>query len=60
LREDDIPVYFSADTGASVYINTTAEYVDEVESSIADCGVDTRIWEVGGPAQVLDESEALF
>ena len=61
LRNDaDIPVYFSVDTGASVYVNTTAEYVDRVESAIADCGVDTRVWEVGGPAQVLDGSEALF
>jgi len=60
LREEDVPVYFSVDTGASVYINTTAEYVDRVESTVADCGVDTRVWEVGGPAQILDESEALF
>lgn len=60
LREDDIPVYFSVDTGASVYINTTDEYVDEVESAIADCGVETRVWEVGGPAHILDEEAALF
>ena len=58
--EGDIPVYFSVDTGASVYVNTTAEYVDRVEAAVADCGVDTRVWEVGGPARVLDESEALF
>jgi len=31
-----------------------------VEEAVADCGVDTRQWEVGGPAQVLDESDALF
>ena len=60
LREGGVPVYFSVDTGASVYVNTTDEYVDEVESAVADCGVDTRVWEVGGPAQVLDDSEALF
>jgi phosphomevalonate decarboxylase len=60
LREGGIPVYFSVDTGASVYVNTTAEYIDEVEPAIADCGVDTRVWKVGGPARVLDESEALF
>jgi phosphomevalonate decarboxylase len=59
-NEEDIPVYFSVDTGASTYVNTTAEYVDRVEEAVADCGVDTRIWEVGGPAKVLDESEALF
>jgi len=60
LRQDGIPVYFSVDTGASVYVNTTVDYVDHVEEAVADCGVDTRIWEVGGPARVLDESEALF
>jgi len=60
LREEDVPVYFSVDTGASVYVNTTEEYVDRVKRTIADCGVDTRVWEVGGPARVLDEDEALF
>jgi phosphomevalonate decarboxylase len=61
LREDeDVPVYFSTDTGASVYVNTTAEYADRVEEVVADCGVETMVWEVGGPAEVLPESEALF
>jgi len=60
LREEGVPVYFSTDTGASVYVNTTAEYVDRVESEIADLGVGTRVWEVGGPASVLGADEALF
>jgi phosphomevalonate decarboxylase len=60
LREDGVPVYFSVDTGASVYINTTADHVDRVEAAVADCGVETRVWEVGGPARVLDGDEALF
>jgi phosphomevalonate decarboxylase len=60
LRAEDVPAYFSVDTGASVYVNTTASHVDRVETAVADCGVDTRVWEVGGPARVLDESEALF
>jgi phosphomevalonate decarboxylase len=60
LREEEgIPVYYSTDTGASVYVNTTAAHVDRVESAVAE-HVPTRVWEVGGPAQVLDESEALF
>ncbi len=58
--EEDIPVYFSADTGASVYVNTTAEYEERVEEAIADCGVETRRWKLGGPARILDDSEALF
>ena len=56
----EVPVYFSTDTGASVYVNTTAEHVDRVEEAVADCGVDTEVWDVGGPARILDESEALF
>jgi len=60
LREAGVPVYFSTDTGASVYVNTLADHVDAVESRIAEIGVDTDVWEVGGPAHVLDESEALF
>ena len=61
LRDsEEIPVYFSTDTGASVYVNTTAAHVDTVESAIADVGVDTDVWEVGGPAEVHPESDALF
>ncbi len=59
LREEGLPVYFSVDTGASVYVNTTEAHVARVESAVADCGVDTRVWEVGGPARVLD-GEGLF
>ena len=58
--EEDVPVYFSADTGASVYVNTTAAFVDRVEEAIEACGVETRRWSVGGPARVLEEDEALF
>jgi phosphomevalonate decarboxylase len=60
LRSDGVPAYFSTDTGATVYVNTTAEHADAVEQAVADCGVDTEVWEVGGPARVLDESAALF
>jgi phosphomevalonate decarboxylase len=60
LREEGIPVYFSVDTGASVYVNTTGEHVDRVESTVADLGIDTRVWRIGGPAEVLDADEALF
>ena len=60
LRDEGVPVYFSTDTGASVYVNTRADYADTVESRIADVGVETDVWEVGGPAHVLDASDALF
>ena len=60
LRDDGVPAYFSTDTGATVYVNTTAPHVDQVEETIAESGVETRVWEVGGPATVLPESKALF
>ena len=60
LREEGVPAYFSTDTGASVYVNTTDAHVDRVESEIADIGVGTRVWEVGGPATVLGGDAALF
>ncbi|WP_280536116.1 phosphomevalonate decarboxylase MvaD [Halopenitus sp. POP-27] len=60
LREEGVPVYFSTDTGASVYVNTRKQYVDEVESRIAEIGIETDVWSVGGPARVLDPSESLF
>lgn len=55
LRDDGVPVYYSTDTGASVYVNTTEEHVDRVERAVSDCGVETRVWEVGGPARLVDD-----
>jgi len=61
LREEqEIPVYFSTDTGASVYVNTRAEHVEMVRARIEEIGIETDVWEVGGPAEVLSASEALF
>ncbi len=60
LREDGVTAYFSTDTGATVYVNTVEESVDRVESAVADCNVETRVWEVGGPAEVLPTSAELF
>ncbi|MFB6299518.1 MAG: phosphomevalonate decarboxylase MvaD [Halobacteriales archaeon] len=60
LRDEGVPVYFSVDTGATVYVNTKAGHVDEVETAVADCGVETRVWKVGGPAEILDSTAALF
>ncbi|MFP8953036.1 phosphomevalonate decarboxylase MvaD [Natrialbaceae archaeon A-arb3/5] len=59
-EEEDIPVYFSTDTGASVYVNTTEEHAELVEEEIADCGVSTTTWDVGGPARLLEEDDHLF
>lgn len=55
LRADGVPVYYSTDTGASVYINTTAEYAAQVENEVAKTGIETHVWEVGGPAHFVDD-----
>ena len=60
LREDGVLAYFSVDTGASVYINVRNGHEERVEAAVSALGIETRVWEVGGPAEVLDESEALF
>ncbi|GGJ02811.1 diphosphomevalonate decarboxylase [Halobellus salinus] len=60
LRDDGVPAYFSTDTGASVYVNTTVDHIDAVEDAVSAVGVDTDVWEVGGPAEVRPEAESLF
>ena len=61
LRESaGIPVYFSTDTGATVYVNTTSDHVGTVEDAVAECGVETRRWRVGGPASILSSSASLL
>lgn len=58
LRRDGIPVFFSTDTGASVYVNTTDEHAETVEKAVGE-HAPTRTWHVGGPARILD-GEDLF
>lgn len=48
LRETGVPVYFSADTGATAYLNTLVDHVDTVRAAVEAEGFDTRIWRVGG------------
>ncbi|MFB6184509.1 MAG: diphosphomevalonate decarboxylase [Haloarculaceae archaeon] len=55
LREDGVPVYFSTDTGATAYLNTTAAYADRVADRIETLGVETDVWRVGGGPERLDE-----
>jgi phosphomevalonate decarboxylase len=55
LRENGIPVFFSSDTGATAYLNTTAEYADEVANEVEAVGVESRIWQVGGRAEIIDD-----
>ncbi len=55
MREQNFPAFFSIDTGATVYVNTFPDKVEEVERQIQDIGLETiRCW-VGGPARLTDE-----
>jgi phosphomevalonate decarboxylase len=51
MREEGVPAFFSIDTGATVYVNTLPEKVDEVESRIRALGMDTLRCGVGGGAR---------
>lgn len=58
LRDDDVPVYFSSDTGATAYLNTRERHVDRVAEAVEDLGLETMEWRVGGPAE--PEGDHLF
>ena len=55
MRDDDIPVYMSTDTGATAYLNTKAEHAERVADAVEALGVESHVWEVGGPARVTDD-----
>lgn len=55
LREDGVPVFFSSDTGATAYLNTTAEHADRVAEAVEALGVESRVWRVGGGAELVDD-----
>jgi phosphomevalonate decarboxylase len=54
LRETGIPVFFSSDTGATAYLNTTAEYANAVANEVEALGIESRIWQVGRSAEIVD------
>ena len=53
LRENGIPVFFSSDTGATAYLNTTAEYAEKVANEVEALGIESRTWRVGGGAEIV-------
>ncbi len=55
FREAGRPVYFSADTGATVYLNTTADHAGAVARAVEERGVESRVWRVGGPVTAVDD-----
>lgn len=57
MREKDhIPVWYSMDTGPSVFVNTHPEFVDQVSKDIHTAtGLEVITSGVGGPARKLEE-----
>jgi mevalonate pyrophosphate decarboxylase len=51
MREEGLPAFFSIDTGATVYVNTFPEKVEDVESRIRALGIETIRCSVGGGAR---------
>jgi diphosphomevalonate decarboxylase len=56
LRQQHVPVWYSLDTGPSVYLNTYPERLEEVCSDVEkNVGIKVLRSEVGGAARLLDE-----
>lgn len=54
MREENVPAFFSIDTGATVYINTFPDNVEEVETQVKELGLETLRCHVGGPARLTE------
>lgn len=55
MREENIPAFFSIDTGATVYVNTFSDRVSDVKSELEELGIDIMECRVGGRARVVKE-----
>lgn len=53
-EEDEVPAWFSIDTGPSVFINTIPESVERVKRSVGKFTKDLLFSAPGGPAEILN------
>ena len=53
MQMEKIPVYFSMQTGPSVFLNTYPEYADEVKHRIEEQHVSTIVSRIGGEARII-------
>ena len=62
LRAQEIPVYFSTDTGPSIVFLTHSDYQDEVMNNISLLGLELDIipGQIAGPATLLPSSNMLM
>lgn len=55
MRDSGVPAFFSIDTGATVYVNTTTEWVEDARRAIEELGIRAIPCTVGGPARVVSD-----
>ncbi len=55
MRDENVPAFFSIDTGATVYVNTFPEHAAEVRRRVEDLGIRAVSCTVGGPARLSDD-----
>jgi phosphomevalonate decarboxylase len=55
MREGGLPVFFSIDTGATVYVNTRADLTTAIDERLRALGFRIQTGYVGGPVQAVDE-----
>lgn len=55
MRNEGLPVFFSIDTGATVYVNTYQNLSEEIENRLRSLGFRTQIGCVGDSVQTINE-----
>ena len=53
--EEDLPVWFSLDTGPSVFVNTTRDAAERVRRNMSKITENLLVSDPGGPAEIIDK-----
>ena len=53
--EEDLPVWFSLDTGPSVFVNTTRDAAERVRRNLSKITDNLLVSDPGGPAEMIDK-----
>src|SRR5437867_6927788 len=53
--EEDLPAWFSLDTGPSVFVNTTRDAAQSVRRNISKLASTLLVSDPGGPAEIIDK-----
>ena len=53
--EEDLPVWFSLDTGPSVFVNTTRDAAQSVRRNLSKITDNVLVSDPGGPAEIIDK-----